>query len=51
VSIPSPGGPAELPQLNTPEPANQGLTRHTTNFQASVGQAGAELCRTVALQD
>ncbi len=35
----------------TPEAANQGFTRHTRNFQTDVlRQAGAKLCRTVALQ-
>lgn len=38
-------------QLNTTEPVNRGLTRHTRIFQVDVlRQVGAELCRTVVLQ-
>ncbi len=37
------------PELNTPELANQGLTRHTRNFKAGVSrQVGVELSRTEA---
>jgi len=49
VSNTAPGGPVSCrvqlqPQLNTPEPANQGRTRHTRNFQAGVlRQVGAKL--------
>ncbi len=37
---------------NTPESANQALTRYTRRFRAGVlRQIGAKLCRTPALQD
>uniref|UniRef100_A0A672P3F5 Ras-related protein Rab-6B-like n=1 Tax=Sinocyclocheilus grahami TaxID=75366 RepID=A0A672P3F5_SINGR len=38
--------------MNTREPANQALTRHTRNLKAGVlRQVGAKLCKTPALQD
>ncbi len=47
--------PAELssnPNVNTPEPANQGLTRQTRIFQVGLLElVVAKLYRTVALQD
>ncbi len=56
VSKLAPGGPLSFKvcsnPLNAPESANQGLTRHTRNFQAGVlRQVGAKFYRTVALQD
>ncbi len=56
VSNPAPGGLVSCrvqlqPRLNTPEPAYQGLTRHTRNLQAGVlKKVGAKLCRTPALR-
>ncbi len=55
VSNPVPGGPMSCrvqlqPKSSTPESSNQGLTRHTRNFQEGVlRKGGAKLCRKVSM--